>query len=122
MLTRGRIAVPLIVTLAVALTPGPALAADRPAPVHGQTVQAGHLRVQVLSPTLLRLEYAADDHFEDRPTFNAIDRSPSRTWFTARTGDGELQVRTNALTLHYRLDSGPVTAANTTLDLVIAGR
>ena len=118
----SRIAVPLAVVLTVALTPGAALAAARPLQVSGQTVLAGHLRVQVLSPTLLRLEYAADNGFEDRPTFNAVDRRPGRTWFTARTANGELQVHTSDVTLRYKLDSGPVTAVNTTLDLSVAGR
>ena len=116
-----RIAAVLTILLALAVIPGTALAAPRAPEIHGQTVQAGHLRVQVLSATLLRLEYAADDAFEDRPTFNAVDRDPGPTWFTAATVDGELRIRTSAVTLHYRLSSGPVTAANTTLDLRIAG-
>src|SRR3954465_13265497 len=67
----------LLLTLAPSLWPRPALAAG-PAPrVDGQSVRAGHLRVQVLSPTMLRLEYAADDAFEDRPTFNAVARAPA---------------------------------------------
>jgi glycosyl hydrolase family 31/uncharacterized protein DUF5110/starch binding protein with CBM20 domain/alpha-galactosidase-like protein/Big-like domain-containing protein len=118
----ARTAALLAVLLAFTVTPAAALAAPRAAHVHGQTVQAGHLRVQVLSPTLLRLEYAADDVFENRPTFNAVDRDPGRTWFTASTAGGELRIRTSAVTLHYTLDSGPVTAANTTLDLRVAGR
>jgi hypothetical protein len=112
----------LTLLLGFALTPGAALAAPRPAGVHGQTVQSGHLRVQVLTPTLLRLEYAADDAFEDRPTFNAVDRTAGRTWFTAGVRGGELVVGTSAVTLHYKVDSGAVTAANTTLDLWVAGR
>ncbi|MEV0185218.1 hypothetical protein AB0I54_38995 [Streptomyces sp. NPDC050625] len=32
-------------------------------------------RFEVLSPTLIRTEYAGDGHFEDRATFNAIGRS-----------------------------------------------
>jgi hypothetical protein len=112
----------LVFLLALVTTPGTALAAARPPDVRGQTVRAGHLRVQVLSPTLVRLEYAADDHFEDRPTFNAVDRTPGRTWFRATTSRDELVVRTSAVTLHYRLGSGPVTAVNTTLDLLVAGR
>jgi hypothetical protein len=118
----ARVAVLLAVLLAFAGIPGTALAAPSAPEIDGQSVQAGHLRVQVLRPTLLRLEYAADDSFEDRPTFNAVDRSPSPTFFTAKTRNGELRVHTTAVTLHYKLDSGPVTAANTTLDLQVAGR
>jgi hypothetical protein len=112
-----RLSVLAAVLLGLVTIPGTALAAPKPADIKGPTVRAGHLRVQVLSPTLLRLEYAADDHFEDRPTFNAVDRDPARTWFQARTTNGELTVRTSAVTLHYKLDAGPVAAANTTLDL-----
>src|SRR3954469_22491362 len=118
---RARSAVLFAPVLGVAGVPGAALAAPGAPKVHGQSVQAGHLRVQVLSPSLLRLEYAADDHFEDRPSFNAVDRRPARTWFTATTSGGELKVRTAAVTLHYKLDSGAITAANTTLDLTVAG-
>ncbi|MEU8611839.1 TIM-barrel domain-containing protein [Actinoplanes sp. NPDC048791] len=108
--------------LLLVATPGTALAAPRAPEVHGQTVRAGHLRVQVLTPTLLRLEYAADDTFENRPTFNAVNRDPGRTWFTASTRGGELRVRTAAVTLRYRLDSGPVSAANTTMELRVGRR
>jgi len=118
----GWLAALAAVLLALTLTPSGALAAAPPPRVHGQTVLAGHLRVEVLSPTLLRMEYAADDTFEDRPTFNVVDRAPGRTRFTASTGNGELRVRTDAVTLRYTLGSGPVTPANTTLDLVVAGR
>ncbi len=117
-----RVGVGLAFLLALGATPGTALAAPRPADVHGQTVRAGHLRVEVLSPTLVRLEYAADDHFEDRPTFNAVDRAPGHTAFRATQSGSDLVVRTSAVTLHYKLGSGPVTADNTTLDLTIAGR
>ncbi|WP_436530801.1 TIM-barrel domain-containing protein [Actinoplanes sp. HUAS TT8] len=112
----ARVAAVLAVLLTLFATPGAALSAPKRADVRGQTVRAGHLRVQVLSPTLLRLEYAADDRFEDRPTFNAVDRDPGRTWFHASTSRGELLVRTSAVTLRYRLNSGPVAAANTALD------
>jgi hypothetical protein len=116
-----RLAVLLAVLLGLVGTPAAALGTPR-CQVQGQTVRAGHLRVQVLSPTLLRLEYSASDSFEDRPTFTAIDRSPARTFFRAVTTGGELRVETSAVTLHYRLGSGAVTDANTTLDLTVAGR
>ena len=37
-------------------------------------VRAGDARIEVLSPTLLRLEYSPSANFENRPTVNAIDR------------------------------------------------
>ena len=38
------------------------------------TVTSGHARFEVLSPTLIRMEYAGDDTFTDAATFNAIGR------------------------------------------------
>src|SRR4051794_19808752 len=55
-------------------------------------VMDGPGRVEVLSPTLLRLEHAADGVFEDRPTVNAVARQASPPPFTARSVDGRLQV------------------------------
>src|SRR4051794_23796642 len=68
----------------------PRLAVD---PGTGQVID-GPVRVEVLSPTLLRLVYAADGGFEDRPTLNAVARDATPPPFTARSVDGELQVRT----------------------------
>ena len=34
----------------------------------------GHARFGVLSPTLIRMEYAGDDHFQDAATFNVVNR------------------------------------------------
>ena len=118
----ARLAGLLAFLLLLIATPGAALAAPQAPDVQGQSIRAGHLRVQVLTATLLRLEYAADDTFENRPTFNAVDRNPGRTWFTATTRNGELRVRTSAVTLRYRLDSGPVLPENTTLELRVGGR
>ena len=53
-----RLAFLLAVLLGLAGTPAAALASPR-CQVHGQIVRAGHLRVQVLSPTMLRVEYSA---------------------------------------------------------------
>ncbi|WP_306207679.1 TIM-barrel domain-containing protein [Actinoplanes sp. RD1] len=100
--------------------PGAAVAGGGRIEVRGQTVRAGHLRVQVLTPTLLRLEYAADDRFEDRPSFNAVARDPARTWFRAESRAGELVLRTRKAILRYELGSGPVSPATTTL--VVNGR
>jgi hypothetical protein len=118
----ARVATGLVVVLAVGGAPAAATAAPGRPSVHGQTVRDGDLRVQVLSPTLLRLEYAADGAFEDRPTLNAVDRDPGRTWFSARRVRGELQVRTRKALLRYREGSGPISAANTTLELTVGGR
>lgn len=81
-------------------------------------VTSGDARFEVLSPTLIRTEYAGDAAFVDAATFNAIGRDTfARTPFTARTADGWLTVRTSALTLKYKVGSGPFTDQNLTVDL-----
>ncbi|HTV86825.1 MAG TPA: TIM-barrel domain-containing protein [Dyella sp.] len=76
------------------------------------TVVAGDARFQFLTPSLVRLEYAPKGAFVDAPTAVVQKRDwPAVAVQTSRDG-GWLVVRTRAMTLRYRLDSGPFTAAN----------
>jgi hypothetical protein len=103
---RSAVAAALAVTLSVA---GPV-----PAEAHGKTqVTSGNARFQVLSPTLIRTEYAEGGRFTDAGTFNVVGRkafSPVR--FTQRTQKGWLTIDTGAVTLRYKVGSGPFTADN----------
>ncbi|WEH43751.1 TIM-barrel domain-containing protein [Streptomyces sp. AM 2-1-1] len=82
------------------------------------TVTSGNARFEILSPTLVRTEYAGDGAFTDAPTFNAIGRDGfTPTAYTARTEDGWLTVRTSAMTLRYRVGSGPFDAENLSVRL-----
>ncbi|HEY7009497.1 MAG TPA: carbohydrate-binding protein, partial [Jatrophihabitantaceae bacterium] len=81
------------------------------------TVTAGPARFEVLTPTLIRLEYAADGHFENGPTFNVVTRNLPTPRFSATAHGGELSIRTTELTLRYREGSGPFSPANTTITL-----
>ncbi|MBV2353822.1 carbohydrate-binding protein [Streptomyces sp. J2-1] len=77
------------------------------------TVQLPDARFQILSPTLIRTEYAADGRFEDRPTFNAVGRDTfTPAPYTSTVRNGTLTITTSALTLRYRLGSGPFGAGN----------
>ncbi|WP_031077990.1 TIM-barrel domain-containing protein [Streptomyces sp. NRRL WC-3742] len=91
---------------------GAAHAADPSGPVVD-----GNARFTVESPTLIRLEYAGDGAFQDRPTFNAVNRSMPATEFTTSVVDGYRIIRTSALTLRYRQGSGSFNAANLRLEL-----
>ncbi|WP_436844748.1 TIM-barrel domain-containing protein [Streptomyces longwoodensis] len=116
---------PLIVPLAAGLAAGLLLtapgvaAADSPgAPKRTGTVSVSDARFQVLSPTLIRTEYAGDGRFEDRSTFNAIGRgSFTPPPYTSSVRDGVLTIATSAVTLRYRVGSGPFTADNLTVSL-----
>ncbi|WP_395833559.1 TIM-barrel domain-containing protein [Cystobacter fuscus] len=82
-------------------------------PVTNTAVISGKARFDVLSPTLIRTEYAGDSRFLDAPTFNAIGRGGfGKTSFTTRTEDGWLVIDTGALTLRYKVGSGQFTAEN----------
>ncbi|MFB9905123.1 TIM-barrel domain-containing protein [Allokutzneria oryzae] len=84
----------------------------------GATITSGSARFEVLSPTLIRMEYAADRRFEDRPTFNAVNRGLSEHSFSKAEENGSLVIRTGKLTLRYRLHSGPFSQENLRVDLV----
>src|SRR3954452_21091312 len=86
-------------------------ASTRAADTRPHAVISGHARFEVLSPTLIRMEYAGDDQFTDAATFNAIGRNafgPSD--YTTSTSDGWLTVNTSKATLKYKVGSGPFTS------------
>jgi hypothetical protein len=79
----------------------------------GAVVTDGSARFTVLTPTLIRLEYAEDLAFQDATTFNAVQRElPAAPFTTGVSADGFREIRTTALTLRYRRGSGPFTPAN----------
>ncbi|HEX4719034.1 MAG TPA: TIM-barrel domain-containing protein [Thermoleophilaceae bacterium] len=80
-------------------------------------VRDGAARFEVLSPTLIRLEYAADGRFEDGPTFNVVDRGLPVPRFHTSVQHGYRVIATDKLTLRYREGSGPFTADNTSITL-----
>jgi alpha-glucosidase (family GH31 glycosyl hydrolase) len=86
------------------------------------SVTSGDARFQVLSPTLIRTEYAQDGQFTDSATFNAIGRGaftpPS---YTTNTANGWLTIQTSALTLQYQVGSGAFNAQNLTVQLSAGG-
>jgi hypothetical protein len=88
----------------------------------GQVVTDGNARFQVLTPTLVRLEYAGDGAFQDGATFNAVNRSfPAAAYTTDVSSDAYREIRTSALTLRWKQGSGPFTAANLTVTMAGTG-
>ncbi|MEV6741466.1 TIM-barrel domain-containing protein [Streptomyces sp. NPDC051104] len=97
---------------------GPASAGEARPGHRIPTVTSGDARFEVLSPTLIRTEYAGDHEFTDEPTFNAIGRDGfAPASYTAETSDGWLTIRTSALTLRYRVGSRPFDAENLSVHL-----
>src|SRR3954447_23954236 len=88
-----------------------------------RAVRDGNARFEVLSPTLIRTEYAPDGQFTDAATFNVVGREKFPvTPFRARTENGWLTIDTGALTLRYRSGSGEFTAGNLTVRLKSGGQ
>ncbi|WAL68615.1 carbohydrate-binding protein [Amycolatopsis cynarae] len=110
----------LAVVFAVAALVMSGVAAGAAPPSHSpaRVVTAGQARFEVLSPTLIRTEYAGDSAFVGAGTFNAVGRGDFG-WspFTQTTKDGWLTLRTSAVELRYKLDSGPFGDDNLTVRL-----
>ena len=99
-----------LLTLVLLLLPA---SGARAQPVRtGATVVAGPARFDVITPTLIRMEYAADGRFEDRPTFNAVARNVTPPRFALRRLRSGLEIRTGRLVLRYHEDSRPLGPTN----------
>lgn len=72
------------------------------------SVVDGAARFEVITPSLIRLEYAVDGHFEDRPTLTTEGRIGGRpARFRTKVRGGTRIIRTSRLMLRWRRDSGP---------------
>ncbi|HEX4895726.1 MAG TPA: TIM-barrel domain-containing protein, partial [Solimonas sp.] len=78
----------------------------------GTPVREGKARFTVISPTLIRLEYAEDGQFEDRPTQTVARRPAASAAYETRVENGVRILRTEALTLRYRVGSGAFSPDN----------
>ena len=85
-------------------------------------VRDGPVRFEVLTPSLIRMEYAQDRRFQDAPTLTA-----TRSWlpvprFSTFLRRGWLVIRTRQVTLRYRLGSGRLSSADLRLTMQRDGR
>jgi hypothetical protein len=76
------------------------------------TIVAGHARFEFLTPSLVRMEYSPTDAFVDSPTAVVQKRDWPKVQVVTSQEQGWLVVKTSAMTLRYRLQSGPFTATN----------
>lgn len=91
--------------LAVLAAAGLALAAGAPA-AGAEPVVDGDVRIEVITPRLVRLEHAPGGAFEDRPTMLGFDRDTPAVPFRARVEGDRLVVETARVTVSYRRGSG----------------
>ena len=78
-------------------------------------IAAGNARFEFLTPSLVRMEYSPSGMFVDAPTAVAEKRDWPAVQVQSTQKDGWLTATTSAMTLRYRLRSGPFTAANLTV-------
>ena len=105
-----------LVTLVVLLAPAVALA--RPG-----IVRVGGARFEVLTPTLIRMEFAPDRRFDNAPTLTTgVHTRPPAPPFATLRQHGWLVIRTSETTLRYRLGSGPFAPGNVSLTINVDGR
>jgi hypothetical protein len=102
----------------IVAVPQSATASAAGTPANQHAVRSGDARFEVLSPTLIRMEYAGNGTFTDAATFNAIGRDNfGRTPFTKKVSGGWLTIDTDRLTLKYKVGSGPFTTQNVSVRL-----
>lgn len=83
----------------------------------GASVIEGKARFTVISPTLIRMEYAEDGQFEDRPTQTVAQRPKASTSYDTRVENGVRIVNTESLTLRYQIGSGQFSPENLRVDV-----
>jgi alpha-glucosidase (family GH31 glycosyl hydrolase) len=76
------------------------------------TIRADNARFEFLTPSLVRMEYSPSATFVDSPTAVVQKRDWQGVQVHSLQKDGWLIATTSAMTLRYRMRSGPFTAAN----------
>ncbi len=94
---------------------------DNPVADPRAVVTVGNARFSVLTPQLIRLEWAADGKFEDRPSLIFINRRLPVPKFTTRSDAEWFVLETDNLTLRYRKAGGRFDSTNLEIAFVVAG-
>src|SRR6201996_3960694 len=84
-------------------------------------VTQGNARFTVLTPQLIRMEWAADGKFEDHPSFVFLNRRLPVPKFTHTEQNGKLTIETSALQLTYT-GTDKFTADNLTITFTLDGK
>ena len=79
---------------------------------HASSVVEGQVRFQMLTPTLVRMEFSRAAHFCDAPSVTVLKRDWPSVNVQTRREARWLEVDTGSMILRYRLGSGTFTADN----------
>ncbi|MGB7189748.1 MAG: TIM-barrel domain-containing protein, partial [Acidobacteriaceae bacterium] len=103
----------------------PPTASYNPAANPGAVVTIGNARFTVLTPQLIRMEWAADGKFEDHASFVFLNRRLPVPAFTQKRDGEQLTLATSALRLTYNAataDSGKFSPDNLSLSFTLDGK
>src|SRR5215469_2038657 len=127
---RAKVLVFLVLWLGVPSSAQPALPpaetrtqveAGNPVADRRAIIADGNVRFTVLTPQLVRLEWAENAAFEDHASLMFINRRLPVPQFTKKVEDDWLVITTAALTLRYRENSGTFSAENLTISFPLNG-
>jgi alpha-glucosidase (family GH31 glycosyl hydrolase) len=104
----GKVAGLFIGALAIVIAAGETRTSDA-----STAIIKGKVRFQALAPGLLRIEYSPKARFVDEASVAVVGRRslPGAT-VTTQENDGWLSISTAKISVRYKLDSGPFSAAN----------
>jgi hypothetical protein len=83
-------------------------AENNPAADPDAVVTSGNMRFTVLTPELIRIEWSAQNVFEDRASFVVINRRLPVPAYTVQKSGGYLYIVTDKLELRYKTGTHPV--------------
>ncbi len=75
-------------------------------------VLCGNVRISVIEPRLIRIEWSGDREFDDRPTQNIRSRNMGSCRFSTRRNNDELSIDTGMLQIFYHNDGKSLSADN----------
>lgn len=85
-------------------------------------VVSGQARFTVLTPQLIRMEWAAGSQFEDHASLVFLNRRLAVPSHSVKDDQGWLILQTDALTLRYKTGSGKFTAENLEVSFSLQGK
>ncbi len=100
-------------------------AADDPVADPKAVIVTGNARFTVLTPELIRMEWATDGKFEDHASFVFINRRLPVPKFSKDEADHKLTIKTSAFTLIYDASAGQngrFTSENLSIELTVDGK
>jgi alpha-glucosidase (family GH31 glycosyl hydrolase) len=84
-------------------------------------VEVGQARFTVLTPAMIRMEWAEDSQFEDRASILFLNRRLPVPEFTVTRTEESVAIETNAIRLRYRHNSGMFDTTNLRIEFAVAG-